>query len=155
MAAEARKQQKLYFVYAQKDEVFKQEFEDYLINLQQNGFIAEWIERQAQQGTDWSQVNDPRLLEASLYVLLLSPALLATGYCSGMEFHTALARRQTGDMHLIPILLHKVDVTGNPLEAMQSLPGNRSPVSSWRERHEAWWEVYHDLQRALTQFSHR
>ena len=45
MAVEARKQQKLYFVYAQKDEALKQEFEDYLINLQQNGFIAEWIER--------------------------------------------------------------------------------------------------------------
>lgn len=29
MAAEARKQQKLYFVYAQKDEVFKQEIDKY------------------------------------------------------------------------------------------------------------------------------
>lgn len=155
MAVEARKQQKLYFVYAQKDEALKQEFEDYLINLQQNGFIAEWIERQAQRGTDWSQVNDPRLLEASLYVLLLSPALLATGYCSGTEFHTAWASMQAREMLLIPVILHQVDLTGHPLQSLRGLPKNGSPVSSWRERHEAWWEVYSAIQGILRRDSHR
>src|SRR5438552_12746561 len=82
----------VYLSYAEKDEALKQEFEDYLAIMQQNGLISGWVERQVQSGKDWSQIIDPRLLAADLVLLLVSPALLATGYCSGAEAREASSR---------------------------------------------------------------
>jgi hypothetical protein len=42
----------VYLIYAQKDEVLKQEFEDYLTIMRQNGLISSWVERQVQRGTE-------------------------------------------------------------------------------------------------------
>src|ERR1019366_9867640 len=82
----------IYLSYAQKDEALKLEFEDYLAIMQQTGLISGWVERQVQSGIDWSQIIDPRLLTADLVLLLVSPALLASGYCSGAEVREAFER---------------------------------------------------------------
>jgi hypothetical protein len=66
----------LYLSYSQKDEALKQEFEDYLVNSQQARIISGWTERQVQPGADWSEVIDPRLAEARIFLVLLSPSTL-------------------------------------------------------------------------------
>ena len=66
MATKPKLPVSVYLSYAQKDGELKQAFEDYLVIMQQNGLISGWVERQVQQGTDWSQVIDPRLLTADL-----------------------------------------------------------------------------------------
>jgi hypothetical protein len=135
--------------YAQKDEALKQEFEDYLVNLQQAQLIAGWVERQVQPGTDWSQVIDPRLQAAQMFLLLLSPSLLASGYCSGAEFREAFERFRARKALVIPILLHRVDLTGHLLGSLQCLPRMAKPVSSWSEQNEAWWDVYQAIRRVI------
>lgn len=49
----------VYLCYAQSDEILKQEFEDYLVILQQGELISGWTERQVQRGADWSRIIDP------------------------------------------------------------------------------------------------
>jgi hypothetical protein len=157
MGMEPKRPMTLYVSYSQKDEALKQEFEDYLVNLQQAQLISGWIERQVQPGADWSQVIDPQLEMAQIFLLLLSPSLLASGYCSGAEFQEAFEqRRRRGEMRVIPIFLHHVDVTWHPLGSIVSLPifvmersKGMKPVSSWPERHEAWWSVYQDLRQLI------
>ncbi len=141
MATEPKQPVSVYLSYAQKDEALKQEFEDYLAILQQTGLISGWVERQVQPGTDWSQVIDPRLLTADLVLLLVSPALLASGYCSGAEVHAAFERSKTGKARVIPIILYHVNLKGYPLETVQSVLTNGRPVSSWSDRSEAWWNI--------------
>lgn len=137
MAAEPELPAKVFLVYAQKDETFKQEFEDYLAILQQAQLISGWEERQIQRGTDWSQTIDPHMLTADLILFMVSPALIASGYCSGAEFREAFERNKPSrKATLIPILLHYVNLQGNPLGAIQYTPDR--PVSSWHKRHEAW-----------------
>jgi hypothetical protein len=157
MGMEPERPMTLYVSYSQKDEALKQEFEDYLVNLQQAQLISGWIERQIQPGTDWSQVIDPRLATAQLFLLLLSPSLLASGYCSGAEFQEAFEqRRKRGEIRVIPIFLHHVDVTWHPLGSIQALPifaiersKGMKRVSSWSKRHEAWWNVYQHLHQLI------
>ena len=147
----------LFMSYSQKDEALKQEFEDYLVNLQQAQLISGWVERQVRPGADWSQVIDPRLETAQIFLLLLSPSPLASGYCSGAEFREAFdERRERGEMRVIPIFLHHVDVTWHPLSSIQCLPlfatekgGQMRSVSSWPERSEAWWNVYQSIRQVI------
>jgi hypothetical protein len=140
----------VYLSYAQKDEALKQEFEDYLAIMQQSQLIAGWVERRVQQGTDWSQIIDPRLLAADLVLLLVSPSLLASGYCSGAEFREAFERNKTPRKAvLVPVLLHRVNLARHPLESIQCVPRSQ-PVSSWPERHKAWWSVDWEIRSVIT-----
>jgi TIR domain len=137
MTAEPKRPVSVFLRYAQKDEALKQEFEDYLAILQQNQLISGWVERQIQQGTDWSQTIDPELLTAGLILLMVSPGLLASGYCSGAEFREAFERNKNRrEAALIPISLHSVNLQGTSLESIAFTP--YKPVSSWPDRYEAW-----------------
>ncbi|HLG76749.1 MAG TPA: phosphotransferase [Ktedonobacteraceae bacterium] len=146
MGEESKPPVTIYVSYAQHDEALKQEFEDYLAMLQQTHLIAGWVERQVQPGTDWSQVIDPRLEAAQIFLLLVSPSLLASGYLFGAEFRRAFEeRRQKGEMVVVPILLHRVDLTGYPLALISALPRMLGPVSSWPKRNDAWVSVYQEI----------
>ena len=143
----------IYLIYAQKDETLKQEFEDYLAIMQQTNLISGWVERQVQRGTDWSQVVDSRLLAADLVLVLVSPGLVASGYCYGAEISAAFKRSEKEETRIIPIILHYVNLTGTPLERVQFLPTGARPVSSWPVRSEAWWNIDRALRDVIRQYS--
>lgn len=140
---------KVFLGYAQKDEAFKEEFEDYLAILQQQQLIAGWVERQVQRGTDWLQIIDPRLFDAQYILLLLSPGFLASGYCSGVEIREAFLRRHKGEAIVIPILLHPVNVAGFPFETIMPTPMNGIPVSSMPSFCQARKMVDRDLRTVI------
>ncbi len=149
MATKLKRPMSVYLSYAKKDEALKQEFEDYLVMLQQTQFISFWLERQVQQGIDWSQKIDSRLFSADLVLLLVSPSLFSSGYCSGAEIHEAFEQRKTGNAIVIPIILHQVNLKGNPLSEILSLPRNQLPVSSWSERSQAWWSIEQEIRAVI------
>lgn len=146
MGEESNAPMTIYVSYAQQDEALKREFEDYLAMLQQTHLIAGWVERQVQPGTDWSQVIDPRLEAAQIFLILVSPSLLVSGYLFGAEFRQAFEeRRQKGEMVVVSILLYRVDLTGYPLELILALPRMIGPVTSWPKRNDAWVSVYQEI----------
>jgi TIR domain len=147
MATKPKRPLNVYLSYTQKDEAFKQEFEDYLTILQQNGLISGWVERQVQPGIDWSQVIDSHLLTADLVLLLVSPGFLASGYCSGAEVREAFKRSKKGEACVIPIILHYADLKGYLLETVQST--NAIPISSWPDRNEAWRNIDQELRDVI------
>jgi hypothetical protein len=149
MATEPQRPITIYLSYAQKDEALKQEFEDYLAILQQTGLISAWIERQVQPGVDWSQVIDPRLLAADLVLLLVSSALLASGYCSGAEVRAAFNKSSQNKAGVIPIILNHVNLKGYLFESIVSIPRNGRPVSSWLDRSAAWRNIDAELRYVI------
>jgi hypothetical protein len=153
METKPRRPVTIYLSYALKDDAFKQEFEDYLAILQQNGLISDWIERQVQRGTDWSQVIDPRLLNAAIVLLLISPALVASGYCAGAEVREAFKRSGTGKTRVIPIILHSVNLAGSPFEMIVCLPRTGRPVSSWFNRSEAWGSIDKEIRAVIESYT--
>ncbi|MBA2394441.1 MAG: toll/interleukin-1 receptor domain-containing protein [Ktedonobacteraceae bacterium] len=149
MTTKSKRPVSVYLSYAQKDKDLKEEFEDYLAIMQQNGLISGWVERQVQRGTDWSQVIDPRILTTDLVLVLVSPALLASGYSSGAELQKAFERSETGETRVIPIILHYVNLIGYVLGRVQLLPRDAQPVSSWSNRSEAWENIDRGIRRAI------
>lgn len=139
MTTDPKRSVSVYLSYAQKDEALKEEFTDYLAMMQQTGLVSAWVERQVQRGTDWSQIIDPQLLSADLLILLVSPTLLASGYCSGAEVREAFEMSSKGKVRVIPIILYHVNLTGTLLETIQA--ANGLPISSWPDRSKAWRRI--------------
>jgi hypothetical protein len=155
MVTEPKQPLTIYLCYAQKDEELKLEFENYLATLQQVQYISGWVERQVQRGTDWSQVIDPRLQTAGILLLLLSPDLLGSGYCSGAEMREALNMHREGKMRIIPVMLRRVDIGGLPIQMLQTLPRNGKPIVTWPDRDDAWWDVDHGIRHVVQEYRFR
>lgn len=140
---------KLFCCYCHEDQKFRAQLETHLAPLQQQDAIHVWHDRRIVPGSDWREDIDKNLEEADIVLLLFSADFMASRYCTGIEMKRALARRDSGSTHVVPILIRKCDLEGSALTSLQWLPTNSKPVKSWRDRDEAWTDVAKGIRRVV------
>jgi tetratricopeptide (TPR) repeat protein len=121
--------------------------------LQRQGVITAKHDRLIAPGADWTQVLDHFLNEADIILLLISSDFLASDYCYGREMQTALKRHQDHEARVIPILLRPVDWQSAPFHALQALPTNGKPVTSWSNRDAAFADIAAGIRQAIKERS--
>jgi predicted ATPase len=140
----------IFCVYAQSDvSLLFQELEVHLSLLRRQGLVSLWHERLVAPGTDWKQAIDSHLEQASLILLLVSPAFLASDYCYEVELQRALQRQQAHLARVIPILLRPCEWNQTPLATLQCLPQDGKPMSMRRKRDAAWKSIAEDIRQAV------
>ena len=112
----------VFISYAQEDEHLRQQLDAHLSMLRRQGWIADWHDRRIVAGSEWERAIDQHLETASIILLLISPAFLASDYCYGIEMQRALERHASNKVCVIPILLRPVDWANAPFAALQCLP---------------------------------
>src|SRR5262249_46305512 len=143
----------LFYSYAHKDEMLRDELEKHLSTLRRQGVIAEWHDRKITGGTDWAQAIDTQLTTASIILLLISPDFIASDYCYGVEMKQALERHTAHQARVIPIILRPVDWKGTPFAQLQCLPTNARPVCIWHNRDEAFLEVVRGIRQVIEELT--
>ncbi|WP_437578342.1 hypothetical protein [Sorangium sp. So ce887] len=89
-------------------------------------------------------------LEGSWLVLLLVSAdYLASEECFACEVLHALIRHERSEAQVVPVLLHACDWASAPFGRLMVLPTGSKPVSSWRNRNEAWADVARGIRRLV------
>jgi hypothetical protein len=88
-------------------------------------------------GENFSDTLAARLTEASIVLFFLSPDSLNSRYCQ-REIEAAIS--QPGK-RLIPIVLRPCDWLGTPLSKFFALPRDAKPVTTWKNREEAYLNV--------------
>lgn len=139
----------VFYSFAEADAPFLEQFERHLSLLRHQGIITTWHQRQIIAGADWQAELDYHLNTASLIFLLISPDFLASDYQYGAELQRALQRHHDNEARVIPILLRACDWEEAPFGTLQAAPRNRKPVTSWRNRDEAWTNVTQAIRQAL------
>src|SRR5437879_11222322 len=91
----------VFLSYAHEDEPLLKELLKHLSLLKQQGLISSWYDRQIVPGTNWADTIDDRLEQASIILLLVSSAFLASDYCSQVEVKRALERHKAGETRVI------------------------------------------------------
>src|SRR5262249_55178506 len=104
----------VFYSYAHKDELLRNELENHLSILHHRGLISSWHHQQIMAGSNRAQEIDAHLETAALILLLISPDFLASDYCYGVEMQRALERHERKESHVIPILLRPVASKGAP-----------------------------------------
>ncbi len=129
--------------YASKDEaLFKQLHTP--INV--------WNYRDIPPGAEWDSEIEHQLSTADIIILLLSPSFIASEYCWSKEMQWAITRHTAGDARVIPIILKPTpDWETTPLGSLQALPVDAKPISTWRNRDEAFANVVDGLLRVIRQ----
>lgn len=151
-AEEADKSQpiiEIFISYSHTDEALWKGLEKQLIALKRQGLVEVWHDRAIRPGTEWESEIDSHLNSAHIILLLISASFLASDYCYGIEMKRALERHAKKEACVIPVILSPVYWHETPFGKLQALPQNARPVTSWRRREEAFFDVAEGIRAAI------
>src|SRR6266581_6189960 len=124
---------KIFCCYAHEDEALLKKLKTQLRPLQRQGLVDVWYDRDISAGTEWEQEIKEQLNSAQIILLLVSPDFIASDYVNDVELKRAIERHNSGEAHVIPIILRSVYWQVDPLRKLQALPKDAKPIlgSSW------------------------
>jgi TIR domain-containing protein len=131
----------VFYSYAHKDARLCDKLRAHLRILVRRGYINEWYDRDIGAGDGLKGEIDEHLNRADLILLLVSNDFINSDYCYGIEMTRALERQQAHEAELIPIILRPCDWSEAPFHDLKALPTDGKPVTTWRNRDEAFTSV--------------
>src|SRR5947209_2550827 len=149
MADSPRQEIKLFYCYARKDKLLRDELEIHLSWLKRRYQLTNWHDREILPGEEWEQAIDKHLNTAHLILLLISPDFMASDYCYGKEMKLALERHKAGTCRVVPILLRPTYWEDAPFSNLQLLPTNARPITNWPNPDEAFQDVVTEISRTI------
>ena len=144
----------LFYSYAHEDEALRDELRGHLKILERRGLLSSWHDREIKPGEDWHAKIDEQLQMADLVLLLVSKDFIGSDYIFGNELTVAMQRHAAGLATVVPIIVRAIDIEPEdrealPFLALQGLPTDMKPVTSWPNRDEAWTNVAKGLRATV------
>jgi hypothetical protein len=141
---------KLFIIYAREDQPALLELKAHLRPLEQRGDLTVWYDGEILPGADWGEAIKAQLEAADIVLLLISSSFFTSDYIEKEELKKALERHQKGEATVVPVIVRPCVWNAHPeISALQVLPKDGKPVSSWVEADEAWVDVARGIQRIL------
>ena len=78
---------------------------------------------------------------------------MASRYINDVEIKKALDRYEKKEVLIIPIIVRPTDFSSMEISKFQALPKDGKPISTWRDRDEAWLDVVKQLKRVFKSFN--
>jgi hypothetical protein len=141
---------KAFVSYSHRDERYRRRLHVSLAQLRRNELISIWHDRKISPGQDWNREIDKNLESANVVLVLVSPDFLDSDYAYSREMRQALERHDSGLATVVPIILRPADWQDSPLGALQALPSNGRPVTTWSNRDQAWLDIALGLRRLIS-----
>lgn len=146
---------KVFFSYSHKDKKLRSELEKYLSHLKRQRLIVGWYDGEIGAGKEWAQEINKHLNEAHIILLLVSQDFMASDYCYDIEMQQALERHETGEAHVIPIILRPAIWEDTPIGKLQALPTGARPIILWANKELAFMDVARGIQKAIDKLKSR
>jgi hypothetical protein len=153
----------VFISYAHNDIQYRQELQQFLINLERDGLIEIWQDGLIQPGEDWDKKIKEGMEKADVCILLLSQSFIVSNYIHETEFKTIMEKRMLGTTLIIPVLVKecdwknwkvypqkvleemKKDEKDYKIDTFQFLPINVQkrvvPINKWAHNEDAWLQI--------------
>ncbi|WP_437959129.1 TIR domain-containing protein [Sorangium sp. So ce119] len=138
----------VFISYAPPDERQRARLEVHISLMKRQGLIRTWHQAHVEPGEETAKIA-ALLGAARLVLLLVSADYLAHEACYERDMRRSLARHAAGDAVVLPVLVHACDWESAPFAGLTPLPFRREPVTSWRNRNEAWASVARGIRAAV------
>lgn len=146
------KKLKLFVSYSHKDEEYRKELETSLALLKRQNIIETWSDRKIMPGQNWRDEISNNLEGADIILFLISPDFIASDYSYEIELQRAIEKHDKQESVLIPIIIRHSSWLNSPVGNFQALPREGKPISSWRDKDEAWLNVYEGIRNICLDF---
>lgn len=142
---------KIFISYSHKDEALRDSLATHLSNLQWQGIISSWYDRQLVAGMEWDDEIKAELESADIILLLISPDFIASKYCREVEIPMSLQRHEAKQAYVVPVILRPFDWFDAPFSRLQAFPKDAKPVTTWSNQDEAFVSVVRGIRTAAKQ----
>ncbi len=139
----------IFYSYAPKDEELRAELAKRLKLMKRQGLIDDFYAGDISAGSAEREEASKHLEAADIILLLVSPDFIDSDYLYEQEMERAMERKRTGKARVIPILLISIDWENTPFSGLVPLPRNRKPISTWKDRDQALYEVATEIRRVV------
>jgi hypothetical protein len=121
----------IFISYSHVDEKWKDRLVKQLKVLEIEGALEVWDDRRIEAVDDWLPEITREMERARVAVLLISADFLTSTFIRSNEVPALLARRQTGGLRVIPVIVHPCPWQRVPwLAAIQCRPKDGRPLSA-------------------------
>jgi len=142
----------LFYSYAHKDEMLRDELDRHLSVLQHQKLIVGWHDRRIEPSGNWAKKIDEHIKTAHIILLLISSDFIASRYCYEQEMKIALQRHARGEAMVIPIILRPVHWEGAPFGDLQALPRDAKAVTTWDNQDKAFTHIAEEIKKIVLEF---
>ena len=125
---------KVFVSYARADRDYLAMLRMHLSALERKGLIMLWGDNLIEAGTKWTEEITKALEEADIYLFLVSSDFLASDYIYNHDIEIAIAKHESGEASIIPIIVRSCDWTNSPIGKFNALPRRGMPISNWENR---------------------
>jgi hypothetical protein len=141
---------KLFIIYAREDQSALLELKAHLRPLEKRGDLTVWYDGEILPGQDWDKAIKEQLATADIVLLFISKHFFNSEYIEKEELKKALERHKKGEAVVVPVIVKPClwDAHGE-IVALQVLPKDGRPVSSWRDADEAFTDVAKGVQNLM------
>lgn len=122
----------------------------HLANLQREGRIETWYDRDILAGNVLDDEISQALEATDLFLLMVSPDFIASSYCVEREMQRALERHDAGEARVVPIIVEPCDWAAMPqLRRLKAVPKDGEPISEWANVNTAYLDVVQEIRRIV------
>ena len=142
---------KTFISYSHQDESWFKQLKIHIAPLLRNGDISIWSDHEILAGQLLNSKINENMALAELFLLLLSPAYLASDYCMDVELKHALARKKSDDVKIVPIIVEACNWQSmSKLKDLKIIPKDAKPISKFDDKNSAFVEIVEEIERIVT-----
>lgn len=138
---------KAFISYSHRDEPMLERLHTHLAMLRRDGGISDWYDRKIVAGGLIDHEVAKQLDSSQIFLALVSPDFLSSGYCYEKEMTRAIERHAAGEIAIVPLVLEPCDWLASPLKQFKAIPKDGKPISEWTNKNTAWFDVVTELRR--------
>lgn len=139
----------VFISYSRRDRGLRNELENHLSNLRQQGAIRSWYDGDISPGTEWAPQIIDHLNRAQIILLLISADFMASDFCFSIEMVQAIARHNANQARVIPIILRPTDWKGALFAKLKVLPTDGKPITKWPTHDDAFADIVQGIRKAV------
>lgn len=145
------KQVRVFISYSHKDDDLRDRLRAHLSQLERDGLVEAWDDREIPAGGEWADEIDQRLEKADIVLLLVSADFIRSEYCYCKEMMRALERHADKDDRaiVIPVILRACDWQSAPFAKLQALPRDGRPLTDWKSEDDYFAAVAKGLRQRI------
>lgn len=140
----------LYISYSHTDRRLRNAFDTHLSSFKRQGLITSWYDAEIIPGEAKENRINLTLEDADIILLLISSHFLSSEYCNNIEMKRIIERYEANEIFVIPIIIRPTDLQGTPFENLQVLPRDAGPVTTWKNRDDAWFDVMQSIRLTIS-----
>lgn len=136
--------------YSHADQTHLTNLEKHLAQVKRDGLLDLWTDHAIEAGGSLDAEITKALNSSDLFIALISPDYINSGYCYENEFQFAQQLHKEGKLKIVPVIVEPCDWLSTPFSDLKAIPKDGKPISTWNNLNTAFLDVITNLRSLLT-----